>query len=107
MRGQSAEYVVVFAAVVSMAVLILAQAYPSFPHLTYDVGALVNGVSSGYSYELNTFRDGAVSLFYTSYSKAGHDVNVYLHVVGWPFSDVNAAVVSTYSKLGYTVRVNP
>ena len=104
-RGQTAEYIIVFASVVAMAVAILAQAYPSFPRLTYDVGALVNAVSAGYSYELNTFQDGAIRRFFTEYSDTGKDVNVHIGTRVWPLKDINAALRSTYQKLGYTVRV--
>ena len=107
-RGQeSSEYVVIFAAVVAVATLVLAQAYPDFPHLGYDVAALVRGVGAGYAYELNTFKDGAISSFYTEYSSSSHDINVYLDVKGWEFKDVNAAIVGAYNKLGYHVKVNP
>ena len=104
-RGQAAEYIIVFAAVVAMAVTILAQAYPDFPRLTYDVGALVNAVSAGYSYELNTFRDGAISHYYVEYPSSGKDINVHVTVLGWPLPDINAALRSAYQKIGYNPRV--
>ncbi len=104
-RGQTAEYIIVFASVVAMAVAILAQAYPDFPQFTYDLGALINGVSAGYSYELNSFRDGAIRWFVVAYPSSGKDINVYLDVVGWPLDEINAALRSTYQKLGYNPRV--
>lgn len=104
-RGQTAEYIIVFASVVAMAVAILAQAYPSFPRLTYDVAALVNGVSAGYSYELNTFQDGAIQKFLANYSDTTKDVNVHVATRVWPLNDINAAIRQTYQKLGYGVKV--
>ncbi len=104
-RGQAAEYIVVFASVVAMAIAILAQAYPEFPHLAYDVGALINGINAGYSYELNTFREGAITWFGVDYPHSGKDVNVYLRVQNWPLDDINAALRATYQKLGYNPRV--
>jgi len=94
----------VFAAVVTTATIILAQAYPAFPHLTYDVAALVHGVSAGYAYELNTFRDGAIWHYQTSYS--GSDVNVYIGVDGWDYTDVATAVHDAYARAGYVAKVN-
>jgi len=104
-RGQAAEYIVVFASVVAMAIAILAQAYPEFPHLAYDVGALINGINAGYSYELNTFRDGAITWFMVDYPSSGKDLNVYLRARNWSLAEINAALRSTYQKLGYNVRV--
>ncbi len=103
MRGQAGEYVVVAAAVILMALVVLSPAYGTVSKFFYDARALVRGITAGYLYELNSFRDGAISKFATAYGDSNVDVN--LDVVGWRFQDVNRAVVAVYEDIGYTVRV--
>jgi hypothetical protein len=112
MRGQSAEYVIVFAAVVAMSLLILAQGYGvsmnqkyGFPRFALDVAALIRGVSAGYDYELNTFRDGAVSFFYADYNDDTHTVTIQASTKGWDKQPVVDELNRAYSKAGYNTKV--
>ena len=104
MRGQVAEYVLVFAAVVAFAIIVLASSYSAFPYAVYDTHAVVLGVDAGYNYMLRSFRDGAITLYHTDYNADSKTVHLVLGVSGWPFSEVNAAIVSRLNKYGYKVK---
>jgi hypothetical protein len=103
-RGQVAEYIVVFAVVVATAIVIIANSAITFPHAVYDGSAVLAAQTVGFSYELNTFEDGALSSFYTSYDDSKKEVNVSVGVVGWPVGDIRDAIYHEYNKFGYKVK---
>ena len=104
MKGQATEYILVFAAVVAVAVIVLAYALMEFPYAAFDSQAVILGVSAGYSYEVNSFRDGAIATYFTDYNAESKEVDLTLSVVGWNASVVRKAIEDAMSHYGYKVK---
>jgi len=103
-RGQVAEYMLVFAAVAATAIIVLSMALREFPYMLMDTHAVVIGVEGGYSYELNTFRDGAITTYETDYNADTKTVHLSLGVVGWDASAVRTAIIGVLNTYGYKVK---
>lgn len=103
MKGQVAEYVLVFAAVVAVAIIVLALSFTEFPYAVFDTQAVILGQGAGYGEVLNGFRDGAVSIYSAEYNVAANQVKILLSVLGWNDAPIKQAIATAMAKYGYVV----
>lgn len=104
MKGQAAEYVMVFAAVVAMAIIVVALAFKEFPYVLFDAQAVVFAQDAGYNAMLLTFSDGRIGEFHTDYNAQAKEVTVRMTVLGWNDASIKSAIQTAMSNYGYTVK---
>jgi len=102
-RGQVAEYGLVFAAVVAVALIVMSWGFDAFWRLGYDAGSVAAGITAGYNYELKTFADGTISGYQSEYNTDTKTVGISLTVAGWNADVVKNAIAHQMSKYGYSV----